>query len=71
MCGKEICDVKSCKAILKQAVHSNKNYRREKRFYYCELCKGHHLTSKEEHVFVTPVIDVKEKEKWKQLLELE
>jgi hypothetical protein len=69
MCNKQIYDVKSCKAILKEALRSNRSYRKEKRFYYCDLCKGHHMTSKEEFIPQISLLDVKLKEKWQSLLE--
>lgn len=68
MCNKQIYDIKSCKSILKEALRSNRSYRREKRYYYCKECKGLHLTSQEEYGLEITELDVKAKEKWEVLL---
>lgn len=38
---------KECKAILRHNKKHPKQYRKEIRMYYCEICNAWHLTSKE------------------------
>jgi len=46
-CNKKKFDKLGAKIVLAMAVKSGKKYRREKRYYFCSICKAWHLTSKD------------------------
>jgi hypothetical protein len=52
---------------LKRKGKSSKNYRREIRYYFCEECQAHHLSSKEDKED-TINIEVTLIDKWTKLL---
>lgn len=47
-CGKKVLTKREAEGALNKAKSHKRKYRREKRMYYCEKCKGWHLSSKEE-----------------------
>jgi hypothetical protein len=47
MCGKSCLTKKEAQHAIKKVGKTNRQYRREKRFYYCNLCNAWHLTSHE------------------------
>lgn len=46
MCNKKKFDKLGAKIAVAMAKGSGKQYRREKRYYYCTDCRAWHLTSK-------------------------
>jgi hypothetical protein len=55
MCGKLKLTKREAQHAIKKAGKNRKQYRREKRFYYCEMCNAWHLTSQEYAPYEEPV----------------
>ena len=47
MCSKKCFDKLGAKMALALALKNRKKWRREKRYYYCKICKAWHLTSQD------------------------
>ncbi len=69
-CNKEKFDLKTAKTILNLAKNKHKKYRKECRYYFCEECKSHHLTSMSEfdEKIEIPLEDLQFSEEWKKLM---
>lgn len=69
-CNKNKYDKKTASTILNDRKKKGKKWSREVRYYFCEECQAHHLTSKEE--WEEPIkLELDElvyKEKWKELM---
>lgn len=70
MCSKEKFDLKTAKTVVNHAKNQHKKWRRETRYYFCEICNAHHVTSKNdwEEPIRLNLEDLKYKDKWLELL---
>lgn len=72
-CQKQKFDLKACRSILNENNKKfKKKWRKETRYYFCEECQAHHLTSKsewEEPVYLKEE-DLVFKEKWLELIKI-
>lgn len=73
-CNKKKLNLKSAKTILKEALKSGKGYRKECRYYLCDICENgvYHLTSQEEYdeKIQIPLEELVHKEQWEKLMEI-
>ena len=67
MCTKNSYTKRDADAILKSA-GKKKQYRKEKRAYYCSQCNGWHLTSAMYGENDWGNIELKQKDEWQKLL---
>ncbi len=70
MCNKIKFSLKEAKTALNEIKCHKKQYRHEKRYYYCDKCNCYHLTSDETHeeIIDIPIEELKFKENWKELM---
>jgi hypothetical protein len=66
VCNKQKYDKKSALTILNLAKKHPKKYRKEKRYYWCEQCQAHHVTSWEDYE-EREEIDLIYKEEWEKI----
>ena len=70
MCTKQCFSLKTAKTILNEVKRNkNKQWRHEKRYYFCNLCNSFHLTSQEEYNEIIPLSleELQFKDKWIEL----
>ena len=70
-CEKKQFKKREAEAILKLKPKSNKHRKKEIRCYHCPLCNWWHLTSKEQSLMGIQELDVKEVDRWNNLLTIE
>lgn len=68
MCGKKIFDKRGAKSALNWNASHPRKRRKEKRMYYCRVCKAWHLTSKEDGENWIEEIEIIEPERWRKLM---
>lgn len=68
LCGKKIFDKRAAEAAIAKA-KTGRQYRQEKRAYYCTWCKAWHLTAREEvNIEKAVTADLAFREKWKAII---